>query len=141
MINAFAPQVDVVSPACGVYILQKVERINNLPQARKTAPQTASAARVRRCKSRFAGQSPSPGVGEKYFSNLPSTPSHSLASAGGSFLAVILGHCEAYSVLTWSHLSSPGSVSGLIASAGHSGSHTPQSMHSSGWMTSMFSPS
>ena len=31
-----------------------------------------------------------------------------------------------------SHFSSPGSVSGLIASAGHSGSQTPQSMHSSG---------
>ena len=30
---------------------------------------------------------------------------------------------------------------GRIASAGHSGSQTPQSMHSSGWMTSMFSPS
>ncbi len=29
----------------------------------------------------------------------------------------------------------------LIASTGHSGSQTPQSMHSSGWMTSMFSPS
>jgi len=40
-----------------------------------------------------------------------------------------------------SHFSIAGSVSGLIASAGHSGSHTPQSMHSSGWMTSMFSPS
>src|SRR6516225_7145811 len=37
--------------------------------------------------------------------------------------------------------SSPGSVSGLIASTGHSGTQTPQSMHSSGWMTSMFSPS
>ena len=36
---------------------------------------------------------------------------------------------------------SPGSVSGLIASTGHSGTQTPQSMHSSGWMTSMFSPS
>ena len=35
----------------------------------------------------------------------------------------------------------PGSVSGLIASTGHSGSQTPQSMHSSRWITSMFSPS
>src|SRR5579862_4884828 len=87
------------------------------------------------------GQSPSPGFGEKYFSNLPSTPSNSLASAGDSFFWVIFGHDLAYSVLTSSHFSSPGSVSGLIASAGHSGSHTPQSMHSSGWMTSMFSPS
>ena len=32
-------------------------------------------------------------------------------------------------------------IGGLIASAGHSGSHTPQSMHSSGWMTNMLSPS
>jgi hypothetical protein len=42
--------------------------------------------------------------------------------------------------LSSSHLSRPGSVSGLIASTGHSGTQTPQSMHSSGWMTSMFSP-
>src|SRR5262249_39123997 len=77
-------------------------------------------------------QSPVPGFGEKNFSNLPLTPSNSLASAGGSFLAVILGHCLANSALTLSHCSTPGSVSGLIASTGHSGSHTPQSMHSSG---------
>src|ERR1700756_128606 len=86
-------------------------------------------------------QSPSPALGEKYFSNLPSTPSNSLASAGDSFFWVIFGQDLAYSLFTSSHFSSPGSVSGLIASAGHSGSHTPQSMHSSGWMTSMFSPS
>src|SRR5579864_6112573 len=89
----------------------------------------------------LAGQSPSPGFGEKYFSNLPSAPSNSLASAGDSFFWVIFGQDLAYSLFTSSHFSSPGSVSGLIASAGHSGSHTPQSMHSSGWMTSMFSPS
>src|SRR5215475_4564250 len=77
-------------------------------------------------------QSPVPGFGEKYFSYLPATPSNSLASAGGSFLAVIFGHCLAKSALTLSHCSTPGSVSGLIASTGHSGSHTPQSMHSSG---------
>src|SRR5271167_2873143 len=93
-----------------------------------------------RKRGRF-GQSPVPGFGEKYFSNLPSAPSKSLASAGDSFFWVIFGHVLAYSVLTSSHFSSPGSVSGLMASAGHSGSHTPQSMHSSGWMTSMFSPS
>src|SRR6185437_7081100 len=86
-------------------------------------------------------QSPVPGSGEKYFSNLPSTPSNSLASAGESFFWVIFGQVLAYSAFTSSHFSSAGSVSGLIASAGHSGSHTPQSMHSSGWMTSMFSPS
>ena len=82
-----------------------------------------------------------PGFDEKCPSNLLATPSHSLASAGGSFLAVIFGHDLAYSALTVSHFSTPGSVSGLIASTGHSGSQTPQSMHSSGWMTSMFSPS
>ena len=46
-----------------------------------------------------------------------------------------------YSAFSRNHFSSPGSVSGLIASTGHSGTQTPQSMHSSGWMTSMFSPS
>src|SRR5947209_16649615 len=86
-------------------------------------------------------QSPVPGAGEKYFSNLPSMPSKSLASGGNSFFWVMFGQTLAYSVLTSSHFSSPGSVSGLIASAGHSGSHTPQSMHSSGWITSMLSPS
>src|SRR5579871_3664745 len=89
----------------------------------------------------FGDQSPLPGFGEKYFSNLPSLPSKSLASAGDSFFWVIFGHDLAYSVFTSSHFSRPGSVSGLMASAGHSGSHTPQSMHSSGWITSMFSPS
>src|SRR3569832_92202 len=92
-------------------------------------------------KSAFDAQSPVPAFGEKYFSNLPSTPSNSFASAGESFFWVIFGQVLAYSVFTSSHFSSPGSVSGLIASAGHSGSHTPQSMHSSGRMTSMFSPS
>jgi hypothetical protein len=58
-----------------------------------------------------------------------------------SFLAVMFGQILAYSAFSKSHFSSPGSVSGLIASTGHSGSQTPQSMHSSGWMTSMFSPS
>src|SRR2546423_12283077 len=81
-------------------------------------------------------QSPVPGAGEKYFSNLPSIPSKSLASAGDSFFWGILGQLLAYSVFTSSHFSRPGSVSGLMASAGHSGSRTPQSMHSSGWRTS-----
>src|SRR6185437_10636653 len=95
-----------------------------------------------RVKPKLAfGQSPLPGFGEKYFSNFPSWPSYSLASGGDSFFWVMFGQLLAYSVLTSSHFSRPGSVSGLIASAGHSGSHTPQSIHSSGWMTSMFSPS
>src|SRR3984957_6717172 len=90
---------------------------------------------------RLGGQSPVPAAGEKYFSNLPSLPSNSLASGGESFFWVIFGQDLAYSVFTSSHFSSPGSVSGLIASAGHSGPPPPQSMPWSGWMTSMFSPS
>ena len=58
-------------------------------------------------------QVPSPGFGEKYCS-LSGTLSHFLASAGGSFLSVILGHSLVYSVLMLSHFSRPGSVSGLI---------------------------
>src|SRR3984893_15647152 len=76
-------------------------------------------------------QSPVPGFGEKCCS-LPVTPSHSLASAGGSLLTVILGQVLANSALRLSHFSRPASVSGLIASTGHSGSQTPQSIHSSG---------
>ena len=81
------------------------------------------------------------GKFEKYFSNLPSSPLCSSASGGLSFLRVMFGHCAEKLVFTSSHFSSPLSVSGRIASAGHSGSHTPQSMHSLGLMTSMFSPS
>src|SRR5215471_1701616 len=85
-------------------------------------------------------QSPAPGFGEKYWS-LSGFPSHSLESGGGAFLTVMFGQILAYSAFSDSHFSSPGSLSALMASTGHSGSHTPQSMHSSGWMTSMFSPS
>src|SRR5690606_37906495 len=41
---------------------------------------------------RRSTQSPSPGSGVKYFSNLPSSPLCSSASSGGSFFSVILGH-------------------------------------------------
>src|SRR5438445_152135 len=77
-------------------------------------------------------QSPAPGSGEKCCFSLSGTSSQVLASAGGSFLAVILGQVFANSALRLRNFSSPGSVSGLIASTGHSGSQTPQSMHSSG---------
>src|SRR5690349_20670127 len=70
---------------------------------------------------RVEPQSPSPGASEKYFSSLPSSPSFSLASGSGSRRSVRLGQIEAYLVLRASHSSSPLSVSGLIASAGHSG--------------------
>jgi hypothetical protein len=85
-------------------------------------------------------QSPTPGFGEKCW-NLSAFPSHSLESGGGDFLIVMFGQIFAYSAFSDSHFSSPGSSSDLIASTGHSGTHTPQSMHSSGSMTSMFSPS
>src|SRR3546814_3128700 len=52
-------------------------------------------------------QSPSPGSGEKNFSNLPSTPLYSSASAGLSFLVVMFGHSALNLVLTSSHFSSP----------------------------------
>src|SRR5215467_14127640 len=84
-------------------------------------------------------QSPVPGSAEKNFWNFSGTPSQSFASGGGSRLTVILGQLLAYWALSSSHFSRPDSVSGLIASAGHSGSQTPQSMHSSGWITSIFS--
>src|SRR6516225_9152408 len=85
-------------------------------------------------------QFPVPGLGEKYWS-LSGFPSHAFQSSGGAFLTVIFGQIFAYSAFNDSHFSRPGSVSALIASTGHSGSQTLQSMHSSGWMTSMFSPS
>src|ERR1044072_5873026 len=85
-------------------------------------------------------QSPAPGSGSNSLS-LSGLPSHSLASGGGSFLTVMFGQVLAYWALSSSHFSRPGSVSGLMASTGHSGSQTPQSMHSSGWMTSMLAPS
>jgi hypothetical protein len=53
----------------------------------------------------------------------------------------MLGHSAEYLVFSSSHRSIPLSVSGRIASAGHSGSQTPQSMHSDGLMTSIVSPS
>src|SRR6056297_1250046 len=84
---------------------------------------------------------PSPGASEKYFSSLPVSPSCSSASGIGSFLVMITGQSSAYLRLNSTHFSISGSVSGRMASAGHSGSHTPQSMHSSGWITSAFSPS
>jgi hypothetical protein len=84
---------------------------------------------VRR-RERCPPQSPAPGVGEKYWS-LSGFPSHSFQSDGGDFFTAIFGQIFAYSAFSDSHFSSPGSVSGLIASTGHSGSQTPQSMHSS----------
>src|SRR5436190_8968106 len=76
-------------------------------------------------------QSPVPGLVDSKFA-FSGLSSHSFASGGGSCLTVMFGQTRAYSALMLSHFSSPASVSGLIASTGHSGSQTPQSMHSSG---------
>src|SRR5688572_19071031 len=85
--------------------------------------------------------SPLPGSGSKYFSYLPGTSFQASASGGGVPLRVMLGHFTEKSALSLSHFSALASESGRIALGGHSGSHTPQSMHSSGWMTSMLLPS
>src|SRR3984893_16564205 len=91
--------------------------------------------------SRISPNQVPPGLGLKNLSCLSGTSFHSSASAGYGFLRVILGQVAADLRLSSSQRSAGGSLSGMIASTGHSGSHTPQSMHSSGWMTSMFSPS
>jgi hypothetical protein len=80
------------------------------------------------------------GTGEKCVS-LSLIPAQFSQSAGTSRFSLMFGQTAAYSRLRASQDSMPGAVSGLMASTGHSGSQTPQSMHSSGWMTSMFSPS
>ena len=76
-------------------------------------------------------QSPVPGLSDNKLA-LSGLSSHSFASGGGSRFTVMFGQTRAYSALMPSHFSSPASVPGLIASTGHSGSQTPQSMHSSG---------
>src|SRR5262249_29838367 len=92
-------------------------------------------------RARAAAYSPLPGSGENDFWNLSGTPFQASASSGGVPLRVMLGHFPEKSAFSLSHFSALPSESGRIAAGGHSGSHTPQSMHSSGWITSMFSPS
>ena len=115
-----------VAPMLGISVLS--QKMHAVTSERPRRP--------RRC----CIQSPVPGLGEKYC-NFSGFPSHSFQSAGGAFLTIIFGQIFAYSAFNDTHFSNPGSVSALIALTGHSGSQTPQSMHSSGWMTSMFSPS
>ena len=71
----------------------------------------------------FPPQSPAPEFGEKYCS-LSGFPSHSLESAGGAFLTLIFGQIFAYFAFSDNHSSSPGSVSGFMASTGHSHANT-----------------
>ena len=73
-----------------------------------------------------------PGLALKWSSNLLTTSFQSSASFGGSPLRVMFGQLSAYFVFISTHFSAPSSVSGWIASTGHSGSQTPQSIHSSG---------
>ena len=103
-------------------------------EPRSLQPSHLAGSRLLPDQLNHACQSPVPGFAEKYWS-LSAFPSHSFQSGGGVFLTAMFGQIFEYSAFSNSHFSSPGSVSGLIASTGHSGSHTPQSMHSSGWIT------
>jgi hypothetical protein len=96
-----------------------------LRSAHRHVNSLASTSMVRVIGHACPPQSPAPGFSEKYWS-LSGFPSHSFQSDGGAFLTVIFGQIFAYSAFSDSHFSSPGSVSGLIASTGHSGSQTPQ---------------
>ena len=69
----------------------------------------------RSSRDSFIASSPCPGFGEKNCSSLLATPSNSLASAGGSRLTAMFGQIDAYSALSLSQLSRPGSVSAKIA--------------------------
>ena len=62
-------------------------------------------------------QSPAPGFCEKNW-NLSGFPSQSLELRGGGFFIVMFGQTFVYSAFSRNHFSSPGSVSGLIASTG-----------------------
>src|SRR5512143_2969573 len=78
----------------------------------------------------------------KYFS-LSLTLSHSSASAGASFFSTMGFHFLASSAFKATNCcwSAGRSASAKIALAGHSGTHSAQSMHSSGSITRKFSPS
>ena len=74
---------------------------------------------------------PLPGLGLKCFSNLFSTPFHWSLSSGGVPILFMFGQDSAYFLFISIHSFEDSSESSVIASAGHSGSQTPQSMHSS----------
>lgn len=82
-------------------------------------------------KAEASAQSPLPGSRES-ISNLPAFPLNSFASGKGSCFLVKFGQTFDSSALSLSQGPTPFLESGLIAAAGHSGSQTPQSMHSSG---------
>src|SRR6056300_607972 len=78
----------------------------------------------------------------KYFSSLFGSSRCLPSGSSESFFVVNTGHPDVdHLLLKSTHALPSSSVSGLMASSGHSGSQTPQSIHSSGLITSMFSPS
>ena len=74
---------------------------------------------------------------------LSGLPFHSSASGRGALTSLITGHFFARSALISINISCPSgsSSSAKIASAGHSGSQSVQSMHSSGSITRKLGPS
>ena len=111
-------------------------RVSAFPSETSTSKMKGSRSAVSRTwiMALSPPQSPVPGLSDNKLA-LSGLSSHSLASGGGSRFTVMFGQTRAYSALMPSHFSSPASVSGLIASTGHSGSQTPQSMHSSGYLS------
>jgi hypothetical protein len=86
-----------------------------VPQPRRLEQFDRSRVRHRYGAGALRLKSPAPGFAEKYWS-LSGFPSHSLESGGGAFFTVIFGQIFAYFAFCDSHSSSPGSVSGFIAS-------------------------
>jgi len=81
------------------------------------------------------------GIGAEVFCEFVRHVHEGIGVRWGRLFLRALGQSSEYLRLRSSQKSRPGSVSGFMASTGHSGSQTPQSMHSSGWMTSIFTPS
>ena len=68
---------------------------------------------------------PHPAVQRNTFLTCPLRRHDRLLREAGHFLVMMTGHNSEYLRLNSTHFSMSGSVSGRIASAGHSGSHTP----------------
>src|SRR6201996_384676 len=122
--------------SCKLYVLQESNAIPFLwwTEWRSTGP-------VLHRSQGCSGKDQPPGLSLKCSGYLLGTSFHASASSGAAFLRVMLGQLSEKLRFSSASASARGSLSGTMASAGHSGSQTPQSMHSSGWITSMFSPS
>ncbi len=77
----------------GIYHKKPEKQSVTAAPALSLAQGLASASRAAVTSGGF--QSPEPGFGEKWVSNLPATPSNSAASAGGSLRSVMFGHFSA----------------------------------------------